>query len=130
MHELYVGRLCADSEDEVRNFVRKTLDYLTYSSSEPFMKSALMVGELLWAWPVYTWGGDYKDEIKNGADTWGYTTVGFPDDWTVDTLYDRDGTWSGEQIVNLINSDTYSIINHLGHSYVAVSYTHLTLPTN
>jgi len=119
MYELYVGRLCADSADEVRNFVRKTLDYFTYTTSDPFMRSALMVGELLWAtWPEYTWGGTYKDEIKDGADTWGYTTVGFPAGWTVHTLYDRDSFWSKSQLINKINSDTYSIINHLGHSYV------------
>jgi len=116
MYELYVGRFCVDSEAELRNAVRKTLAYFSYGPGESFMKSALMAGELLWSEP--TWGGDYKDEIKNGSDNWGYTTVGFPGDWTVNTLYDRDGTWPASQLIDIINTDTYVVINHLGHCNV------------
>jgi hypothetical protein len=76
-----------------------------------------MAGELLWSDPTY--GGDYKDEIKNGASTHGYTTVGFPGHFNVPTLYDRDGpTWSAmSDLLPLLNGGVH-LVNHLGHADV------------
>jgi hypothetical protein len=92
---------------------------LTYENADPdmsmFMKHAVMVGEWLWNGDV-SYGGGFKDEIKNGSSAHGYTTVGFPDDWTVDTLYDRDHNWYAWDMVDLINSNSVHVFNHVGHS--------------
>jgi hypothetical protein len=113
--EVYVGRAPVDSEAEVSNFVMKTIAY--ESTNAPYLRDALMVGEDL-GWTY--WGGDYKDEIKDGSSAWGYTTVGFPEEYNVSTLYDRDwagNNWPKSVLIGIIN-DGVHIINHLGHANV------------
>jgi hypothetical protein len=110
--EVYVGRAPVDSSTEVSNFVMKTLAY----DSAPFLPKALMVGEDLGWIP---WGSDYKDEVKDGANTHGYTTVGFPQPpFVVDTLYDRDYpgfNWPKSVLITKLNNNP-NIVNHLGHA--------------
>ena len=112
--EVYVGRAAVDSTTELHHFVNKTLYY--ESTVHLYLYNVLMVGEHLWSGPD-TWGGDYKDEIKNGASTNGYTTVGVPSFYTMDTLYDKDGTWAKSAVIAKINANVH-IINHLGHSNI------------
>jgi hypothetical protein len=114
--EVYVGRACIDIISDAYNFVDKTIDYIEsggYSSGKN-----LMVGEYLWENPD-TWGGDYMDEIVDGANTNGYTTIGIPSDiYETDYLYDRDwsgNSWPKSAIKSKINQGAL-IINHLGHS--------------
>ena len=75
-----------------------------------------MVGEYLGWTP---WGGDYKDEVKEGSANWGYTTVGFPQPpFAVDTLYDRDypgNDWPKSELINRLNNNP-NIVNHIGHA--------------
>ena len=69
-----------------------------------------------------TWGGDYKDEIKDGSCANGYCTVGFPDTYNKSTLYDRDysgNDWPKSEIISIINSNVHTI-NHLGHANVGI----------
>lgn len=110
--EVYIGRAPVETSTELANFVNKVLAYETST----YEKKALMAGEKLDDTP--TWGGDYKDEIKNGASTWGYTTAGFPADWSVGTLYDRDypgNNWPKDTLITEINNGLHAI-NHLGHA--------------
>ncbi len=106
--EVYTGRAPVDSDGELSNLVKKTIEYETM-----FLKKALMVGQKMCNNPL-TGGGDYKDEIKDGSSNHGYTTVGFPGNWDVDTLYDRDGTWVVDDLISRMN-DGRALINHLGH---------------
>ncbi|MEW5760185.1 MAG: C25 family cysteine peptidase, partial [Candidatus Thermoplasmatota archaeon] len=108
--EVFIGRAPVDSEKELSNFVRKTLEY--ENASDDYLKSVWMVGELLWPG---TYGGDYKDEIRYGSSAHGYTTVGFPEQFNIQTLYDRDGRWDKEKLISIINSNVH-LINHLGHA--------------
>jgi hypothetical protein len=111
-HEVGVGRACVDSQEELENFITKIMRY----QDEPIVAEcdeALMVGELLWSSPL-TWGGDYKDQIKDGSTAHGYTTVGFPATMNTGTLYDRDGTWSKTTLINMMETGL-NIVNHLGH---------------
>jgi hypothetical protein len=81
-----------------------------------------MVGEYLGSFPM-PWGGDRMDLVKNGCTNAGMETIGFPGNWTVDTLYDRDYTghhWTKEVIMGLINTGRYQLISHLGHAYYHV----------
>jgi len=122
--EVYVGRACVDSAAEVQNFVHKTLTYQNTPANENLRK-AWMVGEWLGFGGVAEWGGNYKDEIKNGSDAHGYNTIGFLDSpygekFDLSTLYDRDypgNNWQKNEIINVINSNV-NLINHLGHADV------------
>ncbi len=115
--EVSVGRISVDDSVEAANFINKLIKYETQPVVTQ-IKTAEMVGELLWDDP--TWGGDYKDEIKDGSSAYGYTTVGFPSDFTVNTLYDRDidpDRWDKEDLIPILNGGCH-IVNHLGHSDV------------
>ncbi|PKP59005.1 MAG: hypothetical protein CVT88_06395, partial [Candidatus Altiarchaeales archaeon HGW-Altiarchaeales-1] len=109
--EVYVGRAPVDSAQEVSNFVMKTL---AYEGSEP-KKEAWMIGEHLGFGGIAEYGGSYKDEIISGSTNNGYTTVGFPEDYNVSTLYDGEyDEFSKSEVISIINNNTH-IINHLGH---------------
>ncbi len=120
LFEVYVGRAAVDNETELDNFIRKQLQYEQLDYELDYLKNAIMVGELLWDDPTY--GGDYKDEIKDGSSSWGYTTAGFAAEpgWSVETMYDRDMNpdWTKTTLINKINADYLHVINHLGHSNV------------
>jgi hypothetical protein len=117
MPEVSIGRASIGSAEEATNFIDKLIKY----ENAPVVsqiKIGQMVGELLWSDP--TWGADYKDEIKDGASTHGYTTVGFPPSFTVHTLYDRDlypDEWDKYDLIPLLNGGRH-LVNHLGHSDV------------
>jgi hypothetical protein len=115
--EVYVGRACVENSTEVDNFIQKTVSYVY--TDDPYLNKALMVGEFLWDNPD-TWGGDYMDELIDGSSAHGYNTTGVPsDEYTIDTLYDRDwpgNDWPKEEIIARINQNVH-IINHLGHSW-------------
>ena len=103
--EVYVGRACVDAEDEVSNFVMKTITY-DNDDEDPYLTKALMVGEYLGFPGVSQWGGNYKDLI----------IPLIPDDFfTVETLYERDTSWNKYTIMNILNNDPPHLINHLGH---------------
>jgi hypothetical protein len=114
--EVYVGRACVESEEEIDNFLEKTLAYL--DSGGYTEGQVLMVGEYLWSDPD-TFGGDYMDELINGSSANMYTTVGIPgDQYIIDSLYDRDWPgqdWPKSEIKSRINNGAL-LINHLGHS--------------
>jgi hypothetical protein len=114
--EVSVGRAPVDSSTEVSNFVKKTLAY----ESAAFVSKALMAGENMTGIVIWIpWGGDYKDEVKDGSSNYGYTTVGFPQPpFAVDTLYDRDypgNDWPKSELINRLNNNP-NIVNHMGHA--------------
>jgi len=115
--EVYIGRAPVDSEDELSNFIYKTLAH--EASNDSYLSTALMVGEYLGS-QFSNWGGDYKDEVKNGSDLYGYSTLGFPGYYNVSTLYDRDlypSEWTKDDLIPILNNGIH-VINHLGHSGV------------
>ncbi|MBN1801305.1 MAG: hypothetical protein JW891_07350 [Candidatus Lokiarchaeota archaeon] len=110
--EVYVGRAPVDTEDELSNFIMKTLAHET--STDAYLSNACMLGEDL-GWSV--WGGEYKDEVKDGSSNHNFTTVGFPSDYNVSTLYDMDMSpdWDYTDLTQIINNGVH-VINHLGHA--------------
>ena len=64
------------------------------------------------------WGGDYKDEIANGASTNNIETRGTKDIWDTYTLYDRDSEdndWPKESLIDVLNNNPERL-NHMGHA--------------
>jgi hypothetical protein len=112
--EVSIGRASVGSLTEATNFVDKIIRY----ESAPVVsqiKTAQMAGELIYDEP--TWGGDEKDEIKDGSSAHGYTTAGIPPSYSVNTLYDRDlfpAEWSKWDLISLLNGGVH-LVNHSGH---------------
>ncbi|MBN2070590.1 MAG: T9SS type A sorting domain-containing protein [Candidatus Krumholzibacteriota bacterium] len=113
--EVSVGRIPAETLEEVSNFISKLESYAISPSPERCATS-LMVGELLWSGETNTWGADCKDEILHGSDNYGFTTSGIPDHFDNNTLYDRDmGSWSQTHLLSYLNTGV-NLVNHLGHA--------------
>ncbi|MCK4341092.1 MAG: hypothetical protein KAY37_05135 [Phycisphaerae bacterium] len=111
--EVYVGRAAVGSNSEATRFVAKTIWYLTGQHLQP--KNVLLVGEHLGFGGVAEYAGNVLDELIDGSDASGYTTVGIPSyPFEIVTLYERDWPWSLTDIVAHINGGTH-VIDHLGH---------------
>jgi len=113
--EVYVGRAPVGNAKEADNFVSKTIEYIEMGADDYFKKVCL-VGEYLGNYGIASYGGNYLDQLIDGSDADGYTTVGIPsDEYEIYTLYDRDASWHPSDIINCINNGVH-FINHLGHS--------------
>ncbi len=110
--DIHVGRVCADNATEAQRYVTKLLRYERQPVVDE-VESASFYGEYLWD---QTWGGMYMEEIRLGADTWGYTTAGVPLDWDTATYYEMGGgSWSGSDYINEMSTGCH-MAHHLGHS--------------
>lgn len=104
--EVWVGRACADSTEEVSNFVMKTLIY--EQSGDPYLSDILFVGEDLGSAFYFQYGGDYKDMMEHLV----------PDQYNLHKFYDRDypgNYWYPEDLFTEIYAVQPQIINHDGH---------------
>jgi len=102
--EMSVGRATVDTPQEAGKFVSKVIAY-ERTLSDPTLNTSLLVGEKL---DYTTWGGDYKDEVRS---------LTFPvsdPEIDVQTLYERDGTFSASAFIDAMNSGVH-LINHMGH---------------
>ncbi|MBN2829767.1 MAG: VCBS repeat-containing protein [Candidatus Cloacimonetes bacterium] len=100
--EISIGRIPAETEGEFNNFFNKVYHYVDVNSYSN--NKACMFGENLNMNPV-TWGGDYKDEILDRM----------PDTYQMETLYQREGTFSRETVMEAINGGV-NVMNHMGHA--------------
>ena len=104
--EVHIGRFPAETQNEFNhmfNKIRYYVDNDTYSNNY-----ALFMGENLNNNPL-TWGGDYKDDVAQYL----------PDEYYLQTLYQRDGTYSSMNVYNAINKGA-GIMNHMGHANESV----------
>ncbi len=111
--EVSVGRICTDNIDDTRIFLNKIIRYSTDPVIEDITK-ALMLGENLDDNP--TWGGDSKDDVAAGSNAHGISTAGFPEQFTISRLYDREQIWNKGSVFQHFNTEGLHILNHLGHS--------------
>jgi len=100
LYDVYVGRIPAETETEANNHLNKIKDY--EEDSTPY--KVLLIGEKL---DPITWGGDYKDAVYE-----------YMNEMPKTTLYQKNGTFSKTNVINAINSNTHSILNHMGHANV------------
>ena len=106
--EVYVGRACVDSTEEINNFVMKTLAYEQDEQGEDsYFGEILFVGEYLGFPGVSAYGGNYKDHTEDMVD--------FPDMYTIHKIYDREETWDSRYILEQLSTTPYHLINHDGH---------------
>ena len=114
--EVYIGRAAVGNATEATRFVNKTIWYLGGSHLLP--EKVLLVGEHLGFGGPSEYAGDTLEELIDGSDAHGYTTVGIPSDvYEIDELFERDWpghSWPQSELVGRINSGLH-ILNHLGH---------------
>jgi len=116
--EVHVGRVSANTPQEVTNLVDKTLAYA--SSQGQYLEKVLLAGEQLTfgGWGEY--GGYAMDEMVDYSGAHGFMTYAFPDDsYAIEKLYDYsiqpNNYWPGSEMIARINAGVH-IIDHLGHS--------------
>jgi len=107
--DVAIGRCPADEISEVDNFINKTIAYES-NPLESYLNQAVMVGEYLWGpaegCPCVAWGGNSLNMVGNYL----------PGEWSIATLYERDGTFPNKSVlISQMNSGVH-MVNHLGHS--------------
>ena len=125
--EVYVGRACASTMDEVNNFVSKTVAYLSLPEGDTYLGDATFAGEYLGDYGIASFGGTTLNQLINGSTENGFTTAGIPASlYRVDKLYDEQYPgfdpndpwstgWPKSEIINRINNGVH-LINHDGHA--------------
>ena len=116
--EVYIGRASAGDANEMSNFIYKTMAYENDDAGAAYLRTALMVGEHLGFGGVSEYGKESMEEIRLGSSEHGYSTAGFATcpSFTVDTLYEKDGMWAKSDVIEKINSNSFSVFNHVGHA--------------
>ncbi|MBN2373659.1 hypothetical protein JXL19_07725, partial [bacterium] len=119
--EVFVGRAPVDSEGELSNFVRKTIQYDNHWPTEPYLNDALLVGEK-WTDDIPGNGWVLSEQLIGICDEGGYHTDGIPADWDIERLYDNDPNIPNppgevlyeDHFVPKINNDIH-LVNVMGH---------------
>lgn len=120
--EVFVGRACVDNSEDVYNFTSKSIKYTEQSKTDPYLRNALFLGEILASPPFddeYFYGSDYLENLIEGSDYGGYTTVGFSSEkFNIKRWYKEDNYWNGDDLIKRLNIPYYyiHIINHDGHA--------------
>jgi PKD repeat protein len=116
--EVYVGRAAVDSNDQIDNFVRKTISYdNTDWGADDYLEDVISVGEYVWSGPG-GWGAGYIElNIDNHTD-YGQDTHGIPSHvYAITEFYERDmdPDWTDTMLLNEINEGN-NLMDHLGHA--------------
>lgn len=121
--EVAVARYPFSNAAELENIIHKSISYQNSPVLGEFT-NPLFAGEHLYSNPD-TWGRDYLDLLIGERSDNGYTTIGIPETYSIDSLYEHDNPWNGTTLINEINQGK-QFIHHVGHaspSYVAHLYT-------
>jgi len=117
--EVAVARYPFNNASELEKIIHKTIYYQNSPVLGEFT-NPLLAGEHLYTDPE-TWGRDYLDLLIGERSDNGYTTTGIPESYPIDSLYEHDNPWSGNDLINKINQGT-QFVHHVGHAsptYVA-----------
>ncbi len=117
--DVAVARFPFSNSTELANLTNKSISYQNSPVLGEFQKP-LLAGEHLYSDPE-TWGKDYLDLLIGEHDDNGYTTIGIPEDYNIETMYEHDAAWNGGDLIDKVNEGK-QFIHHVGHaspSYVA-----------
>lgn len=111
--EFSIGRAPVESVEELENFIYKTLVHEEQNSCE----KALIAAEPLGLKGISS--TDHMDEIAEGTSSNDYITKGFSSlaSTAVVKKYGESAEWYREDMLKWLNSNEYSLVNHLGHGY-------------
>jgi len=105
--DVYLGRAAFDNTTRMSNWVYKTITYEN-TLHDAYRYNAEMVGEYIGGGGVTEYAKESLEELR----TWYFAQ---DPDFTVDTLYAKDQSWSSGTLVGDMNTDEYAIFNGLGH---------------
>lgn len=111
--DISVGRMSFSNATELASMINKTTKY----QSQPVqgeLRNHLLAGENLYDNPE-TWGSDYLELLVGYQNENGYVTSGIPASDPILRMYDEEGQWSPQDLMNAINAGR-SFINHAGHA--------------
>lgn len=117
--DIAVARFPISNATDLSNMLNKTISYQNAPVLGEFQKP-LLAGEFLYNDPE-TWGMDYLELLIGEHSDNGYTTIGIPAGYDIETMYEHDAFWSGSQLINKINQGK-QFVHHVGHAnetYVA-----------
>ena len=121
--DIAVARFPFSNTSELTNLINKSISYQNSPVLGEF-RSPLLAGEHLYSDPE-TWGKDYLDLLIGEHDDNGYSTVGIPETYDYETMYEYDAVWSGSDLIDKVNQGI-QFVHHVGHaspSFVAHLYT-------
>jgi hypothetical protein len=105
LSDVFVGRCPANTAGEVSAFVQKVIAFESNPRSA-WLENAVFVGEHLWTSACGDgWGGDGLDLL----------TRFIPATWTLDKLYERDGSFASTAALTTRLSGNVQFVNHIGH---------------
>ncbi|HEC82383.1 MAG TPA: hypothetical protein ENI53_00670 [Thermoplasmatales archaeon] len=102
--EVWVGRACADSIEEINNFINKTISY--EETDDEYLIQILLLGEYLGFGGDAEWGGNHKDKI----------VPLIPSSYNITKMYDREKEWDKYTLIPILNNGVH-IVNHDGHGW-------------
>ena len=111
--EIGIGRFSVSNQSEMDALINKTMSY----QGSPVLgelRDPFLVGEWLYGSPE-TYGADYLDLLIGYQNENGYETTGIPEDHNIETLYERDQSWSASTLMGKIN-EGHAFIHHVGHA--------------
>jgi len=111
--DIAVARFPFSNTAELNNIINKSVSYQNNPVLGEFQKP-LLAGEHLYSGPE-TWGADYVDLLIGYQNENGYITVGIPENQNIETLYERDASWGGSNLIAKINEGK-QFIHHCGHA--------------
>ncbi len=111
--DISVGRMSFSNSTELSALLNKTIKYQT-QPVEGELNNHLLAGENLYYNPD-TWGSDYLELLIGYHTDNGYTTTGMPETYPITRMYDEMGSWSPQDLINMINTGR-SFISHVGHA--------------
>jgi hypothetical protein len=111
--DIAVARFPFSNTSELSNMINKTVSYQNNPVLGEF-QNPLLAGEHLYLNPE-TWGADYLELLIGFHDDNGYTTIGIPDNFNIETLFERDQSWSGSDLMAKINQGK-QFVHHCGHA--------------
>jgi len=111
--ELSVGRLSFSNPFELARMIHKSYAYQFTPVQGEFQK-VIMAGENLYSNPE-TWGSDYLELLIGTRSDNGYTTIGIPELYALNKMYDETVYWSGYDLINQVNLG-HPMVHHSGHA--------------
>jgi hypothetical protein len=120
--DIAVARFPFSNSDELSNLINKSISYQNSPVLGEFQKP-LLAGEHLYNTPE-TWGMDYLELLIGEHDDNGYTTIGIPETYNIDKMYEHDAAWGGSDLMEKVNQGR-QFVHHVGHAspaYVAHLY--------
>ena len=121
--DIAVARFPFSNSTELANLINKSISYQNSPVLGEFQKP-LLAGEHLYSAPE-TWGKDYLDLLIGEHDDNGYTTIGIPENYNIETMYEHDAGWGGSDLMDKVNQGK-QFVHHVGHAspnFVAHLYT-------